>query len=354
MKPLRVLAMFVLAAATSCGDGKPGGEAAAPAEERTLHVFVWADYLVPEVVKAFEAEAHCRVVEANFSSNEEMSAKLVNGNPGFDLVCPSDYAIAQLVKAGALDTIDLSHVPNVKNLAARFAAPEYDPRHEHSIPYQWGLTGIAYHKSAVKDAPRSWKDVFDETRLAEWKGRISMLDDSREVAAAALLALGRSPNSRDEKDLADAHALLAKQKPYLSGYDTDGYKDALASKAVLVAQGWSGDVAKAQKDDPDIAFVVPEEGTLSYVDNWAIATGAPQKALAESFIDYLLRPDVAARAANASPYASTNEAARPLIDAAILAGTAYEDGHGKKLFRIEDVGPALESYKRLFADLKNR
>lgn len=351
MKPARAFAALLIASLAACGKD---GDAPAPAAERTLHVFVWADYLVPEVVAAFEAEAHCTVVEANFSSNEEMAAKLVNGNPGFDLVCPTDYAVAQLVKAGALDTIDAALVPNLKNLAKRFTAPEYDPRHEHSIPYQWGLTGIAYHKSAVKDAPRSWKDVFDETRLAAVKGRFSMLDDAREAAAAALLALGRSPNSRDEKDLAAAKELLAKQKPYLSGFDTDGYKEALASKAVLMAQAWSGDAAKAQKDDPDIAFVVPEEGTLAYVDNWAIPKGAPDRALAHEFVNYLLRADVAAKAAAASPYATTNDAARSLIDPAILAGTAYEDGHGRTLFRVEDVGPAAESYKRLFAEVKER
>jgi spermidine/putrescine transport system substrate-binding protein len=355
MNVVRASAALLVLAAAACGDAKPAKEGAAPAtgaKERTLHVFVWADYLVPEVVSAFETEFKCKVVEMNFSSNEEMTAKLVNGNPGFDLVCPSDYAVGQLVKAGALDKIDLARVPNVKNLAARFAAPEYDPKHEHSIPYQWGVTGIGYLKSAVTTAPRSWKDVFDDANLAAWKGRMSMLDDAREVAAAALLALGRSPNSKDEKDLADAKALLEKQKASLSGYDTDGYKDALASKAVVVVQGWSGDVAKAQKDNPDIAFVVPEEGTLSYVDNWAIPKGAPDKALAESFIDFLLRPDVAAKAANASPYASTNEAARASIDPAILAGIAYEDGKGRKLYRVEDVGPAAASYKRLFEELK--
>jgi spermidine/putrescine transport system substrate-binding protein len=360
---VRAAALLALLAVAACGDSTSGKETAgkpsaappkAEAKERTLHVFVWADYLVPEVVADFEKEFSCKVVEMNFSSNEEMTAKLVNGNPGFDLVCPSDYSVAQLVKAGALDTIDLAHVPNVKNLGPRFAAPEYDPKHEHSVPYQWGVTGIGYLKSAVKTPPHSWKDVFDDANLAAWKGRISMLDDAREVAAAALLALGRSPNTKDEKDLADARALLEKQKASLSGYDTDGYKDALASKAVVVAQGWSGDVAKAQKDNADIAFVVPDEGSLSYVDNWAIPKGAPDKALAESFIDYLLRPDVAAKAANASPYASTNEAARAKIDPAILSGIAYEDGHGKKLFRVEDVGPAVETYKRLFESLKSK
>jgi spermidine/putrescine-binding protein len=135
-------------------------------------------------------------------------------------------------------------------------------------------------------------------------------------------------------------------------YDSSTFGDSLLAKETVVAQGWSGDIAKAQAEDADIAFVVPEEGSLSYTDNWAIVKGAPQKALAESFIDYLLRPDVAAAAANAHRYASTNETAKAKIDPAIVNGTAYEDGHGKKLYRVEDVGEAAEAYARLKADLK--
>jgi len=344
---------FAVALLAGCGDGKPASDATTGAVATpTLHVFTWSDYLVPELVKQFETEFHCAVAESNFDDNESMRAKLLAGASGYDLVCPSDYMVAQLVADGALEKIDLARVPNVKNLSPRFAAPDYDAKHEHSIPYQWGLTGIAYRKSAVKNPPKSWKEFFDEKNLAAWKGRISMLDDGRELAAAALLALGHSPNSRDEKEIAAARDLLVKQKEFLAKYDSSKYGESLVSTEILIAQGWSGDVAKAQAEAPDIGFVVPEEGTLSYVDNWAIPKGAPQKALAESFIDFLLRADVAAAAANARRYASVNEAAKPKILPEILNGTSYEDGRGKKLFRVEDVGPAADAYARLKADLK--
>jgi spermidine/putrescine transport system substrate-binding protein len=260
--------------------------------------------------------------------------------------------VPQLVADAVLDTIDLARVPNVKNLSPRFQTPDYDSKHAHSVPYQWGLTGIAYRKSAVKNPPKSWKEFFDAANLAEWKGRISMLDDARELAAAALLSLGRSPNTRSEKDIADARSVLLRQKQFVAKYDSSSFGEALVAKETVIAQGWSGDIAKAQAEDADIAFVVPEEGTLAYVDNWAIPKGAPEKELAESFIDYLLRPDVSAAAANAHRYASTNEAAKPKILPEIVNGTSYEDGHGKKLYRIEDVGPAAEAYARLKADLK--
>jgi spermidine/putrescine-binding protein len=351
MKRIVVASALLLVAAC---DAKPAAEGRSeqPAKERTLHVFTWNGYLVPETVKAFETEFRCKVEETNFDDNEGMRAKLLAGGSGFDLCCPSDYMVPQLVKDGVLEKIDLENVPNVKNLSPRFATPDYDPKHEHSVPYQWGLTGIAYRKSAVKNPPKSWKEFFDAANLAQWKGRISMLDDARELAAAALLSLGKSPNTRNEKEIADARSVLLRQKEFVAKYDSSSFGEALVAKETMIAQGWSGDIAKAQAEDADIAFVVPEEGTLSYTDNWAIPKGAPEKELAEKFIDYLLRPDVAAAAANAHRYASTNEAAKPMILPEILNGTSYEDGHGKKLYRIEDVGPAAEAYARLKADLK--
>jgi len=348
----KTLAAFALLVVAAC-DAKPTQpDATASFAGHTLHVFTWSDYIVPELRTQFETEFRCKVVETNFDDNESMRAKLLAGGSGYDLVCPSDYMVPQLVADGVLEKIDLALVPNVKNLSPRFAAPDYDKKHEHSVPYQWGLTGIAYRKSAVKNPPKSWKEFFDAANLAEWKGRISMLDDARELAAAALLSLGRSPNTRSEKDIADARSVLLRQKPFVAKYESSTYGQDLIARETLIAQGWSGDIAKAQAEDPDIAFVVPEEGTLAYVDNWAIPKGAAEKELAERFIDFLLRPEVSAAAANAHRYASTNEAAKTKILPEILNGTSYEDGHGKTLHRVEDVGPAAEAYARLKADLK--
>jgi spermidine/putrescine transport system substrate-binding protein len=351
------LVALVLAVA-ACGE-KSGTAAAptaeAPKGERTLHVLVWSDYLVPELTKAFEEEFHCRVAETNFENNEELRAKLLAGNSGFDLVCPSDYTVALLVKDGVLDEIDTARLTNLKNLSPRFDGKPYDPGHRHSVPYQWGVTGIAWRKSALKEAPHSWKDLFDATKSSAWAGKISMLNDGRELAAAALLAQGFSPNTRDEKEIAKAAAALTLQRAGVAKYDSDNFGDALVAKEIDVAQGWTGTIANAQKEDPDIGFVIPDEGALTYVDNWAIPKGAPEKALAMEFMNYLLRADVAAKAANERRYASVNEAAKPMIDPEILKGTAYEDGGGtKKLFWVEDVGPAGDAYKKLFSDLKNQ
>jgi spermidine/putrescine transport system substrate-binding protein len=352
MKPRAALLAFALSVAACGGEEASSGDAESAASGRKLHVFVWNGYLVPDVVKGFEKEFGCQVVEANFDDNESMRAKLLAGGSGFDLVCPSDYVVPMLVKDGVLEKLDLRSIPNVKHLSPRFAAPEYDPQHAHAIPYQWGVTGIAYRKSAVTEPPTSWRDLFLDANLKAWGGRISMLDDGRELAAAALLALKHSPNTREPREIEAAKDLLLMQKQFVAKYDSSGFGEALLAKETVVAMGWSGDVAKAQAEDPDIAFVVPEEGALSYTDNWAIVKGAPEKTLALSFINYLLRPEVAAAAANAHRYASTNETAKAHIDPAVVNGTSYEDGRGKKLYRVEDVGEAAEAYARLKADLK--
>jgi spermidine/putrescine transport system substrate-binding protein len=341
----RFLAAALAVALAACGGDAPA---------RTLHVFVWSDYLVPELVAEFEAEAGCRVQTAHFQNNDELVAKLLAGNSGFDLVCPTDYVIPMLVKAGALEPLDKTKLPNLANLSPRFRDPPYDRGLAHAVPYQWGVTGIAYRRSDVKDPPASWKDLFDEARLAAWSGRISLLNDMREVAAMALLAEGSSPNSRDPKEIDAAAALLAKLKPHVAKFDSDEYGASLAAKEILVAQGWSGAVANAQAEDADISFVIPSEGTLAYVDNWAIAKGAPSPDLAHAFMDFLLRADVAARAANARRYASVNEAARAKIDPAILSGTAYAGSEpGAKLLWLEDAGEAGDLYKRLWSSLKD-
>lgn len=351
MKPFPAVALALVLAACGPTETAPG---AAPKSERTLHVLVWSDYLVPELVAEFEKEFHCAVAETNFGNNEELRAKLLAGGSEFDVVCPSDYMVTQLAKDGVLAPIDAAKVPNLKNLSPRFDGKPYDPGHRWSVPYQWGVTGIAWRKSAVPVAPRSWKDLFDEKNLAAWSGKLSMLNDGREVAAAALLARGRSPNSRDEKEIAEAAADLGRQRAAVAKYDSDLFGDSLVAKETVVAQGWSGTIANAQAEDADIGFVVPEEGALTYVDNWAVPKDAKAKDLALSFIDYLLRPDVAAKAANTRRYASVNEAAKPMIDPEILAGTAYDDGRGRTLWWVEDAGPAGDAYKRLWTDLKNR
>lgn len=330
-----------LLAAAACGGGKP-----------TLDVYVWTEYLDPELNAAFEREFGCEVVESHFSSNEELRAKLQAGSRDYDLVCPTDYAVEQLVKDGLLEPLRKENILGLANLAERFRAPEHDRELRHSVPFRWGVTGIAYDARKVDPAPTSWADLFDPEKAARFGGRMTMLDDAREVVGAALLSLGHSPNTRDASQIAAARARLLTLKPSIAAFDSDDPSSKLAQGETLIAQTWSGQAANAQAANEGVAFVVPREGAFRYVDCWAIPAGAADRDLAEEFIGYLLRPEVAAKLVNASLYASCNAAAEASIDPAILKGAAYSDGGGATLFRVEDVGDAAARYAEAWRDLQ--
>ena len=319
-----------------------------------LRIFIWEEYINPEVYRLFEREFGARVLEDNYGSNEDMRAKLQAGGAVYDLVVPSDYMVTLLKQDGLLLPIDLSHIPNLQYLAARFRNPPYDPDHRYSVPYQWGITGIGYNKSQVIPPPTRWADLFEPAWAEPYKNRISMLNDMREVIAAALLALGRSPETTDPQHLAQAQALLLRQKPFLAKYDSESFEDSLASGETVLAQGWSGEIAVAQTQNPDIDFVVPGEGTLVFVDNWAIPKGARQKALAEDFMNFVLRPEISAMIVNHARYASVNDAARAFIKPDILDGPSYYWPEGTKLWWLHDFNDAGRLYERVWLELKGR
>jgi spermidine/putrescine-binding protein len=181
-----------------------------------------------------------------------------------------------------------------------------------------------------------------------------MLNDMREVVGAALLALGYFPESIDPQQLAQAQELLQQQKPFLAKYDSESFKDSLASGETVLAQGWSGDIAMAQTQNPEIGFAIPREGTFIFVDNWAIPKGARHKELAEEFINFVLRPEISAMIVNHVRYASVNEAAPPLIKAEILDSLSYQVPEGTKLWWLADLGPANGLYERVWMEIKGR
>jgi spermidine/putrescine transport system substrate-binding protein len=321
---------------------------------KTLRIFIWEDYIAPEVYRLFERELGVKVIEDNYASNEDMRAKLQAGGVLYDLVVPSDYMVTLLRKDGLLLELDLRRMPNLTHITTRFRDPPYDPGHRYSVPYQWGITGIGYHKSQVIPSPTSWADLFQPARIERYRNRISMLNDMREVVGAALITLGYSPDSADPQQLAQAQELLQQQKPFLAKYDSESFKDSLASGETVLAQGWSGDIAMAQTQNPEIGFAIPQEGTFIFVDNWAIPKGARHKELAEEFINFVLRPEISATIVNHVRYASVNEAATPLVKPEILNGPSYHVPEGTKLWWLADLGRANELYERVWIELKGR
>ncbi len=321
-----------------------------------LHLFIWANYIDPEVYQLFEREFGVRVIEENFDSNEALLSKLQAGVTGYDIIVPSDYAVAALIRQGLLAELDLSRIPNFQNISRRFKGLSYDPHNRYSIPYLWGTTGIGYNRARVEIPPTSWADLFEPARLHRYRNRVSMLDDPREAIGAALKYLGYSINSTDPAALEAAKALLLAQKPYLARYDSETYDDFLLTGDLVIAHGWSGEFAKARLENPDIQYVIPHEGGVIWADNLAIPKSSKNKELAHRFIDFLLRPEINAKIVNFLRYPSTNEAAQPYISPQILSDPAIypPDEILDKLEWIHDVGDATELYERVWTEVKSR
>ena len=270
-----------------------------------LHVYTWADYVKPELVARFESEHGCRVVIDTFDSNEALYAKIRAGATGYDVMTPSTYMAGVLFAQGLLRPIDPSLVPN-----RRYVDPEYlkialDPQMHHSVPYMLVKSGIAYRRSRVKDVVASWR-MFDR---ADLKGRITLLNDMRETIGAALKSLGYSLNTTDEAQLAEARDVVVRWKRNAAKFENEQYKSGIASGEFLLVHGYSGDILQVQKENPDVAFLIPEEGTSIACDDLVIPKAARETALAHAWIDFLHEPDVAAENTRFLSYLCPNRAA---------------------------------------------
>lgn len=317
--------------------------------EGQLNVYIWSNYIAPETVRLFEQRHGVRVNVDVYDSNEALIAKMQSGNVDYDVVCPSTYTVQGLVAQGLLRALDWSALPHATNLDSRFLDLSHDPGNRYSIPYFWGTTGIAYRKSRV-GAVDSWGALWDP----RYRGRILMLDDARETFTAALRLKGLGVNTTDPVQLAAAQALLVAQRPLVRAYNSSNFEDVLLSGDVWLAQGWNGQFARAMAQDPDIAYVVPKEGSSLFLDNLAIPSGAPHPALAHAFLDFVMEAEVAAEICRTMQYSSPNRAALPLLPAAIRDNPAIFPPADvvARTEVLEDLGPATVLYDRLWTEVK--
>lgn len=327
-----------------------------PTLAEELHVYNWSEYIDPEIYAEFEAEFGVRVIEDTFASNEDLLAKLQAGATGYDIIVPSDYMVEIMVGLDLLAVLDQANLPNRGNLYERFQSPPYDPDNTYCIPYQWGTTGIGYNSEVVADPPDSWGYLFDPEMAAPFAGKMSMLNDGREAIGAALKYLGYSINSTDEAQLEEAKQLLLQQKAWISTYDNEQFEDLLLTGDTVIGQGWSGEFFVAALEDERIMYTIPQEGAAIWADNVCIPKTSANKYTAEVFINYLLRPDVAAKVTNYTWFASPVEAAEELIDPEILAEEAIypPDEVMAKLEWIQDVGDASMLYDRIWTEVRAR
>ena len=305
-----------------------GGAGAPASADRVLNVYNWSDYIDPQVLEDFRKETGIEVHYDVFDSNEVLETKLLTGHSGYDVVVPSAYFLERQVAAGVFRKIDASRLSGLANLDPEIVrqAARHDPGNEHSVVYMWGTTGIGYDAAKVRqvmpDAPvDSWKLVFDPAIVAKFAGcGVAVLDDPTDMVATALLYLGKDPNSESADDLAAAEALLLKIRPHLRTIHSSQYIDQLAGGELCIAVGYSGDILQARDRAEeagrpiDIEYSIPREGALMWFDTLAIPADAPHPEQAYAFIDFLLRPEVAAANSNFVNYATANAKASSLVN----------------------------------------
>jgi putrescine transport system substrate-binding protein len=317
------------------------GDPAAAQSKRTVNVYNWSDYIEPTVVEAFTRETGIAVRYDTFDSNDTLETKLLAGRSGYDVVVPTAYFLERQIKAGVFQKLDRSKLPNLVHvwpeIAQRLA--KYDPGNVYAVNYMWGTTGIGYNVKKARDILGadakldSWDIVFKPEMLAKFKEcGVYFLDSSDDVLAAALHYLGFDPNSAREADLQKAADLVMKVRPSVRKFHSSEFLNALASGEICLAFGFSGDVKQAQKraaeakNGIEIAYSIPKEGAQLWFDNLAIPRDARNVAEAHAFIDYLQKPEVAAKNSNYLSYANGNLASQPFIDKAVLEDpTIYPD-----------------------------
>jgi spermidine/putrescine transport system substrate-binding protein len=259
--------------------------------EGELSIFNWADYVNPKTYPKFEKEFDVAITEDQYASNEDALAKLQAGARGYDVVVPSGYMVAIMIESGLLMELDHSKLPNLQNVEDRFLDPPFDVGNRYSVPKDYGTTGYGYRSKLVKEDMDSWEDFY---RLApKYSGRYTVLDSPPEVVGSALKMLGYSYNSSDPKEIAEATDVLVKFKPHVRKI-TSSMREIMISGEAYISLTWNGEIGYVALDAPDARYVVPEEGTEIWTDNWAIVEGAPHPAASHAFLNWHLQPEVQA------------------------------------------------------------
>lgn len=314
--------------------------------EKELNIYNWSDYIAEDTLPNFEKEFGVAVTYDNYESNEEMLAKLETGAAAYDIVVPSGYSVQALLAANLLEPVSRQYLTNWSNIAPIFLDPPFDPGNDHTVPWQWGTSGIAYRTDKVSPPPDSWSVFHDE----KYRRRMTQMDDEREVIGSWLRYRGHSLNSTDpgELDAAKADALAARKnvKEYLSA----PVKQKLISGEVWIAQLWNGDTAQAKLEQSKLSYVLPKEGCTIWTDSLAIPRTAPHKRAAHEFMNYILRPEVGAAISNFTGYGTPNRAALAAMKAPVPYPTADEI---RRLEYQKDLGAGMELWDQIWTEIRS-
>ncbi len=307
----------------------------------TINVYNWGEYISDgsegsmDINAEFTKRTGIKVNYNNYDTNENMYAKLKSDGVSFDIVIPSDYMIERLIDEDMLQKIDFSNIPNYKYIDAKYKGLYFDPKDEYSVPYNVGMVGLIYNTKMVKEAPTSWNVMWDE----QYKGKVLMFDNPRDAFGIAQKLLGQSFNTTDEAEWRAAADKLKVQKPILQGYVMDDIFRKMESGEAAIAPYYAGDFITMHSNNPDLAFVYPQEGVNIFVDSICIPKNAKNKAAAEAYINFLLDPDIAVENANYLGYATPNTA--------VLTREDYELKGNEYLYPEDQKMPKTEYFYNL-------
>ncbi len=291
---------------TGCGNSDAG-------KNGEVYVFNWGEYIDPDTIKMFEEETGIKVVYDEFETNELMYPKVEAGASVYDVVCPSDYMIQKMLENDLLSELSFDNMPNAKqNIGAQYyeQAQEFDPGNKYCVPYCWGTVGILYNKTMVDEPVDSWAILWDE----KYADNILMQDSVRDAFMVALKLNNYSMNTLDETELEIAKNALIEQKPLVQAYVIDEVRDKMIGGEAALGVIYSGEAIYTQRENPDLEYVVPKEGTNVWIDGWVIPKNASNKENAEKFIDFMCRGDIALMNFEYITYSTPNTAAQELIE----------------------------------------
>lgn len=281
-------------------------------ENGVVYVYNWGEYIDPATIDMFEEETGIKVVYDEYETNEIMYPKIASGAATYDIVCPSDYMIQKMLENDLLAEINFDNIPNITNIGEQYMemSKEFDPENKYSVPYCWGTVGILYNKTMVDEPIDSWSVLWDE----KYENNILMQDSVRDAFMVALKLNGHSMNTLDETELAAARDLLIEQKPLVQAYVVDQVRDKMIGDEAAIGVIYSGEAIYTQRENPNLEYVIPKEGTNVWIDSWCILKDAQNKENAEKFINFMCRPDIALLNFDYITYSTPNDAARELIE----------------------------------------
>jgi len=361
-----VLGVLLAACATTPGSGTTGtttgaagnentaateaaGTEAPSGEKQELHVYNWSTYISEDLIPKFEQQYNAKVTYDIFADNDELLAKIQPGNPGYDIIVPTDYMVEIMIGDDLLETLDKSKISNFGNIDDAFVDPPYDPGNDHCVPYQWGTVGLGYNEKATGGPIDSWDVMFN----GEHAGRISWQTESRLTLGATLIYLGYDPNTTNPDEIAAARDKLLETKQDVVAFAPDTGQILLDQGEVDIAFEYSGDIFQIMENNPDIRYVIPKEGTIIWTDNLCIPKGAPNPDLAHKFIDFILDAQNGADLSNYTAYGTPNKASLPMIDEELRnnPGIYPSEETRKHMYFIKSLGDADQLYEDAWTKL---